>query len=201
MREEGLLLLCYHLLRSNKLRQQLCTKLSKVLQIVKKCSEQSKYLDVCKQIQFLVHNPNFVLQSAEELSHQTEYDELKKGFRCNLYRIDGSSKKAILDMNQEFQLRAYKFPDGEIKKKYIVNIKNIKDFQFSFPLSEELWNSTIFAMEKGIFDTKKCNPKNCATIVGYSRWGEISYINVEFESELQKNRCCKFICTIYSSLR
>lgn len=46
--------------------------------------------------------------------------------------MDGSSKKAFIDMNEEYQIRAYKFPDGEIKKKYIIDIKNIKDFQFNY---------------------------------------------------------------------
>jgi len=27
------------------------------------------------------------------------YNSLKKGFKCNLFRIDGSSKKAIIDIN------------------------------------------------------------------------------------------------------
>jgi len=37
--------------------------------------------------------------------------------------------------------------------------------------------------------------------VGYARWGEISYINVEFESEAEKIRCYLCICTIFNSLK
>lgn len=85
-------------------------------------------------------------------------------------------------MNDEYEIRAYKFPDGEIKKKYIIDIKNIKDFQFNYSISEELWSSTVFSIEKGLFDSKKCDPKNCCTLISSKKWGEISFVNVEFES-------------------
>ncbi len=37
---------------------------------------------------------------------------LKNGFKCNLFRIDGSSKSAIIDINDEYQIRSYKAPSG-----------------------------------------------------------------------------------------
>lgn len=74
-------------------------------------------------------------------------------------------------MNEEYQIRAYKYPDGEIKKKYVINLKNIKDFQFDYPCSDELWGASIFAAEKGLFDNKKSNPKNCCTLISNQKWG------------------------------
>jgi hypothetical protein len=36
-------------------------------------------------------------------------------------------------MNDDYQLRAYKHPDGEIKTKYVIDIRTIKDYQFEYP--------------------------------------------------------------------
>lgn len=67
---------------------------------------------------------------------EQSFQLLRAGFKCNLYRMDGSSKKAVVDINEEYELRAYKYPGGEIKRKYVIDIKNLKDFQFSYPVSE-----------------------------------------------------------------
>jgi len=37
---------------------------------------------------------------------------MRKGFKCQLYRTDGSHKPAIIDLDEEYNLRAYKAPDG-----------------------------------------------------------------------------------------
>lgn len=112
MRDEGLELLCYHLFRSGKLRQYLGQVNTKVLEIVRKIGESSKYLEICKEIVFLIHNPYLVLEDHEETEQQSKIDELKKGFKCKLFRIDGSSKRAVIDMNEEYEIRCYKYPDG-----------------------------------------------------------------------------------------
>jgi hypothetical protein len=31
---------------------------------------------------------------------EQSYQLLKSGFKCNLYRMDGSSKKAVIDINE-----------------------------------------------------------------------------------------------------
>lgn len=80
----------------------------------------------------MVFNPYYNFEEISEAGHEEEYQQLKKGFRCLLFRLDGSSKKAIIDMNEDYQLRAYKYPDGEIKQKYVIDIKSIKDFQFNY---------------------------------------------------------------------
>lgn len=51
---------------------------------------------------FLAYNPFISFESSETVSQNELYQELKKGFKCKLFRIDGSSKKAIIDMNDEY---------------------------------------------------------------------------------------------------
>ena len=81
-------------------------------------------------------------------------------------------------MNEDYEVRAYKYPDGEVKSKYVIDIKNIKDSQFDFPCSPELWHSTLFSQEKGLFDNGTCKPTNCVTLVSSKKWGVISFVNV-----------------------
>lgn len=40
------------------------------------------------------------------------YRTLSKGFQCKLFRMDGSSKNAVVDINEMYMIRAYKYPDG-----------------------------------------------------------------------------------------
>jgi hypothetical protein len=40
------------------------------------------------------------------------YKMLTKGFQCKLFRIDGSSKNAIVDIDEMYMIRAYKYPGG-----------------------------------------------------------------------------------------
>ncbi len=98
-------------------------------------------------------------------------------------------------------MRAYKFPGGEVKRKYVIDIKNLKDFQFNFPVSEELWGSTVFTMEKGLFDMRKVNAQCCCSLIGSAKWGELSFINVEMESEEDKVRLMKCIGLVFHSIR
>ena len=104
-------------------------------------------------------------------------------------------------MNEEHQLRAYKFPDGQIKKKYTIEIKNIRDYQFDFPLTFDLWNSTVFAHEKGLFEGGKADPKKCVTLVSSNRLGENFYLNLQMEDEEQKARFVKCLKVVYNNLR
>jgi hypothetical protein len=57
-------------------------------------------------------------------------------------------------MDEEYNLRAYKYPDGEIKKKYVINIRSIKDFQFDYEASSEQWKLSVFNFQKGMFNAK-----------------------------------------------
>ena len=77
---------------------------------------------------------------------------LSKGIKCKLYRNDGSCKPAIIDLTDQYLLRAYKYPDGEIKRKYTLSIRQIKDWQFSFKTEKEAWKNSVFIKGKaGIF--------------------------------------------------
>jgi hypothetical protein len=61
---------------------------------------------------------------------------IKRGIRCKLYRADGSKKDAKVDIDDDFKIRAYKFPDGEIKKKYTFELTQLKDYQFDFSTND-----------------------------------------------------------------
>jgi hypothetical protein len=64
-----------------------------------------------------------------------------------------------------------------------MNIRYIKDFQIDYSTCNDLWNLSTFNLEKkGFFETKKSDPKNCCTIVGSAKWGEIFFINLEFDT-------------------
>jgi hypothetical protein len=83
----------------------------------------------------------------------------------------------------------------------VIDIKNLRDFQFSYPISEDLWSGTVFTMEKGLFDSRKIPPQNCCSLIGSAKWGDISFINVEFESEEDKMRFYKCISVVFHSVR
>ena len=74
-----------------------------------------------------------------------------KGYKCKLFRADGSSKNAVIDISEEYVLRAYKFPEGEIKSKYMINTRQIRDWQFNYKNSPYSWKTSIFAKEKNVF--------------------------------------------------
>jgi hypothetical protein len=40
------------------------------------------------------------------------YKIMLKGIQCKLFRMDGSSKSAIIDIDETYLIRAYKYPDG-----------------------------------------------------------------------------------------
>ena len=96
-----------------------------------------------------------------------------------MYRVDGSCKSAKIDIDDEYNLRAYKHPDGELKSKYILGIRQIKDWQFDFSSSPNSWKSSPFTKEKNMFNEKP-NMTNCATILGSPGWPIFNTINIEF---------------------
>ena len=101
---------------------------------------------------------------------------LKKGFKGKLYRADGSSKQAIIDMNEENIIKAYKYPDGEIKKKYTMSIRQIRDWQFIFNANDDAWRNSVFAKSKGGLFDGEAQPKNCIVLLGSRQWGDFSFI-------------------------
>lgn len=71
---------------------------------------------------------------------------MRKGIDCYLYRSDGTHKEAKIDIDEEYNFRVYKAPDGEIKKKYTSNVRYIREFQIEYQNHEELWNKSLFVM-------------------------------------------------------
>lgn len=139
---------------------------------------------------FLVHNPSTPLWFASISEPQEEeeqfYRVLKTGFQCLLYRADGSHKKARLDIDEEYNIRLYKHPDGEVKAKYVLNINHVRDLQVDFREKDELWAHTVFALEKGFLETHVPDRKLCMTLIGSSHWGEVKLLNFEFSAEEEK---------------
>ena len=93
-----------------------------------------------------------------------------------MYRIDGTRKKAKIQITEE-KIVAFKYPDGEIKKKYTIELKNLRDWQFDYQKSERQWKLSVFNKDRGMF-SGSVPAENCATMIGGMSWGEIAYINV-----------------------
>ena len=72
---------------------------NKVLECIKKFGEEEKYKEICKSLIFTILNPQMIL-FVDDSSQNKFYEVLRKGLTCKLYRIDGSSKKAVLDMDE-----------------------------------------------------------------------------------------------------
>ena len=70
-----------------------------------------------------------------------------------MYRIDGSSKKAKIMMNPEYNIVAFKYPDGEIKKKYVIDLKRLRDWQFNYQKGSRQWKLSIFNKGRGMFSS------------------------------------------------
>lgn len=80
-------------------------------------------------------------------------------------------------MNDNYTLHAYKFPDGEIKNKYTLPLRNIKDWRFHYnpemdPDTRLLWKHSTFARQtgKGFFDDE-IKVEHCLTLMGGVQWG------------------------------
>lgn len=88
-----------------------------------------------------------------------------------------------------------------MKHKYIADIRSIKDFQFNYHDNDQLWQSSVFCQEKGLFDSTTSHPRHSCTLISSKRWGIVSFINVEFDSEPDKSRFLVCLRTVYNSLR
>jgi len=64
-----------------------------------------------------------------------------------------------------YNLRAYKAPDGEVKEKYVVGVKQLRDWQFSYELADDAWKSSVFVKDKTVFGDK-AKMSNCVTLLG-----------------------------------
>ena len=73
-------------------------------------------------------------------------------FSLELFRLDAVDAQGEDDVVDEYNLRAYKHPDGELKAKYILGIRQIKDWQFDFSSSPNSWKSSPFTKEKNMFN-------------------------------------------------
>ena len=107
------------------------------------------------------------IQNSSFSDENAAYQLLLKGFKCKLFRIDGTSKNAVIDINEEYIIRAYKYPGGEIKKKYVIGLRQIRDWQFEFRNSPNSWKSSVFPQEKSLLN-EPSKIENCLSILGSS---------------------------------
>lgn len=107
---------------------------------------------------------------------------MSKGFQCKLFRIDGSHKHAVIDIDDEYCIRAYKYPNGEVKSKYVFGLRKLRDWNFFYNSNDEVWKQSVFNKDKAVFK-EKTKIENCVTILGSQKWGEFTSLNVEFFDE------------------
>ena len=148
-----------HCIKSKKFKAKLIVdhehKTSNVINTMHKLLELEATRDLATAVLFAILNreshllPLAYRSPAEE---EKAFKTMRKGFRCKLYRVDGSYKSAKIDIDDEYNLRAYKHPDGELKAKYILGIRQIKDWQFDFSSSPNSWKSSPFTKEKNMFN-------------------------------------------------
>ena len=199
---DALFLMAYHLFRSRPFREVLRKPDDKLQEALNKLVKEDIYSEMVKAIVFLIYSPPVQL-CLDEVGNKSEveyYNIMKKGFKCILYRSDGSCKEAKVDIDEEYSFRAYKYPDGEVKKKYCVNIRHIREFQLEFQKHPELWKRSVFASDKGMFESHKADQKCCCTIVSNSKWGEISLISLEFSKAEEKYlffKCLSYLLAIF----
>lgn len=56
-------------------------------------------------------------------------------------------------MDQDYNIFAYKFPGGQIKNKYSINIRFLRDWQFNYDKSSRQWKVSVFTKNVGMFSS------------------------------------------------
>jgi len=87
------------------------------------------------------------------------------GWKCSLYRMNGSFKECGLrfDINQQ-QLIAFKWPSGEIKTKYSLPLKDII-IVYSYKNEKDVpFQESYFTRSSNLFQ-KSVNHTRCITIM------------------------------------
>jgi hypothetical protein len=119
---------------------------------------------------FAVYNTNCPLRAEEDKTMKEvdiSFKTLAKGIECRLFRADGSSKNAIVDVDEMYMVRAYKHTDGEIKSKYCINVRQLRGWQFDFDANSSVWKNSVFGRERHGSEGK-VNPGWCVSLLGSS---------------------------------
>ena len=69
-------------------------------------------------------------------------------------------------MSEDCNIRARKFPNGEIKEKYTIPLTSLRDCQLLYNGQGALWNAAVFKKGQGLFDLTSSNAPACATLIG-----------------------------------
>lgn len=117
-----------------------------------------------------------------------------------MFRRDSTFKKALVSMTPEYELRGFKFPDGEVKDKYRMHVLNVKDSCFKYEVGTRLWELSVFSHSGGLFE-KKADAKHCCTIIGpVTKVGAVM-LNLEFETEGMKDKLEEHLYNLIRCLR
>lgn len=57
-------------------------------------------------------------------------------------------------MIKDDRIVAFKYPDGELKKKYTISLKNLRDFQFDYQKGSRQWKLSVFNKNRGMFSSQ-----------------------------------------------
>ena len=56
-------------------------------------------------------------------------------------------------INDDYCIISFKYPGGDIKKKYRVDIKNMRDWQFNYQKGSRQWKLSVFNKDTGMFSS------------------------------------------------
>lgn len=98
----------------------------------KKTIDDEDFLSESIMVCTVVILNEYIPKQVSGVTRQESEDFLKKGLHCKLFRRDSTFKRAIVCMTPEYELRSYKFPDGEVKDKYRMHVLNVKDACFRY---------------------------------------------------------------------
>lgn len=90
----------------------------------------------------------------------------ERGWKCNLYRTNGSYKEAVLKVDKlKKEIICFKYPDGVIKDKYRINLKELLIIQTYLNDRDPLFLEGNFTRTSNIFQHKAV-ATNCITLLG-----------------------------------
>ena len=99
--------------------------------------------------------------------------QCEKGFKCRLFRIDGSCKDGIVRLDRLMKsMVAFKYPDGEIKRKYQLPLASILTVCMYGGEKEQLFEESRFKKSMNPFQSDAVVGQ-CLTIIALCEKNEV----------------------------
>lgn len=104
----------------------------------------------------------------------------ERGWKCNLYRVNGSYKEAVLRMDKaRKELVCYKHPDGLVKDKYRLALRDLLVIQTYPSEKDHLFLEGNFTRTSNIFQHKPV-AAHCLTLMGLNEANyEVRELSIE----------------------